>query len=166
MLSMMGLPEEAGGKRNTCIGPAHNTYSGDTLWSTHASTLESDGVQRRVQRARLTWLEVPMVQTQSPALLPFQLRQQLPHDPRLVAGVVRDEGVVPLGLLLVFQLSVKEQSQEEVVGVDQLPPHEMVGEGRQHKEEDRARGGDKVDELCVHCAGLDVELQQFLTFKL
>ena len=112
----------------------------------------------------LTWLKVSMVQTQSPALLSFQFRQQLSDDPRLIVGVVRDKGVILIGSFLVFILRVKEQSQEEVVGKSQLQPQEMVGEGHHHEQEDRTRGGDEADELDGHRAGLDIKVQQFHTF--
>ena len=116
-------------------------------------------------KGSLTRLEVPMVQTQSPALLSFQFWQQLPDDPWLIVGVVGNKGVILSWSLPVFMLCVKEQSQEEVVGVDQLPPQEMVGEGCHHKQEDRNSGGDKADEFSVHGAGLDIKVQQLHTFK-
>ena len=103
-----------------------------------------------VVKSSLTWLKVTMVQTQSPALFSLQFGQQLSDDPGLIMGVVGDEGVVLIGSFLVFMLCVKEQSQEEVVGVGQVPPQEMVGEGHHHKQENCACGGDKADEFNVY----------------
>lgn len=88
-----------------------------------------------------------MVQTQSPALLSFQFWQQLSDYPWLIMVVVGDKGIILIRSLLVSMFCVKEQSQEVVVGVDQLPPQEMAGEGRHHEQEDYGCDGDKVDEV-------------------
>lgn len=114
-------------------------------------------------KGSLTWLKVSMVQTQSPALLIFQFWQQLSDDPWLIMGIVGDKGVILIVSLPVFILCIKEQSQEEVVGVSQLPPQEMVGVGHHHEEEDRRRGGDEADEVDIIFAGLGVKVHQFPT---
>ena len=57
-------------------------------------------VQRMFRVGLLTWLEVSVVQTQSPALLILQLGQQLPQHPAFIVCVVGDEGVVLMSTLV------------------------------------------------------------------
>lgn len=127
--------------------------SGAPLTLEVSATDHTDGLPasidaiRNVVYDRSTWLKVSMVQTQSPALLSFQFWQQLSDYPWLIMVVVGDKGIILIRSLLVSMFCVKEQSQEVVVGVDQLPPQEMAGEGRHHEQEDYGCDGDKVDEV-------------------
>lgn len=47
-----------------------------------------------------------------------------------------------------------------MIGVGELPPQEMVGEGRRHQQEDCAGGGNEGRDVCVDDAGLWVRAQQ------
>lgn len=94
------------------------------------------------------WLEVPVVETQLPTLFSLQLWQKLPQDPGLIVGVVGNEGIVltAMRLVLIPLLGVIEESQEEVIAVNDLPFQEVVGKGCYQGEEDQTSGRD-VEEV-------------------
>lgn len=92
------------------------------------------------------WLEVPVVETQFPALLSLQLWQKLPQDPGLIVGVVGDEGIVLTAMRseLIPLHGVIEEIQEEVIAVNYLSFQEVVGKGCYQGEEDQTSGRDVV----------------------
>lgn len=65
-------------------------------------------------------------------------------------NVVGDKGIVLMWSSPMLQLVVIEESKEEVVGIDHLPSQEMVGQGPEQKEDDRACGGDIAGEADIY----------------
>lgn len=78
---------------------------------------------------RFAWFKVPVVQTQLPALLAFQLRQQLPHYPQFIMNIIGNKGIVLQTVGLSLLLVIVEESKEKVVGINNLPSEEVKEEG-------------------------------------
>lgn len=94
-----------------------------------------------------------MVQAQPPSLLSLKFWQKFVHHPGLIVVVVGDESIVLVCGLFVLMSEVIEPSQKEIIGVDQLPSHEMEHYGGQHETDNRTCGGHEADETSVHHAG-------------
>ena len=106
------------------------------------------------QAASSTWLEVSVVQAESPASLVLQRRKHFPVDPGFILDVV---GIRLVSLPLSH---VIEQGHEAVVGIDQTPMQEVVAEGSEQSEQNQAGGGNVAEEAGVHPAGVHVNVQE------
>lgn len=76
-------------------------------------------------------------------------------------NVVQDEGVVAstIDLLLLLPVVVDE-AQEQIEGIDQLPPQKVVGEGCEERQDHEAGGAHKPEEANVYPTELEVKVKQ------